>query len=42
MVSEVSEKCQKDTRNNLKDLSVAKAGTIWPTEYVIVLLDYNP
>jgi len=28
MVSEVPEKCQKDMRNNLKDFSVAKAGTI--------------
>lgn len=33
---------QKDTGANLNELPMAKAGTIRATEYVTIILNYNP
>lgn len=32
---------KKDTEINLKRLSLAKSGTIWPSKYLTVVTDYN-
>ena len=34
--------CQKDTGANLNELPMAKAGAIRATEYITIMLGYNP
>lgn len=33
---------RKNTETNLKELPMAKPGTIWATKYIVIVLDCNP
>ena len=41
-VRKMTRPCQKDTGANLNELPMAKAGAIRATEYITIMLGYNP